>query len=152
VGPGDVGEHSTRGSSSHRTRGELLTGGTHRTVTANTTRVKAQARLAGGTHAKREEGARRGRGGGANMLAPPGRDKEGERTGVSDADKWDPPVRWSGRARCCLGRAGLNGQNSVFLFPRIFQTFLFLFSLWFSNQIQTNSNMCIKQKNNLGSP
>jgi hypothetical protein len=35
--------------------------------------------------------------------------------------------------------------------------FFVLFSLWISNQIQTkfqiqtNSNMCIKQKNNLGS-
>jgi hypothetical protein len=45
----------------------------------------------------------------------------------------------------------------LFFFFEISNVFSILISLWFSNQtqtkfqIQTNSNMCIKQKNNLGS-
>jgi hypothetical protein len=46
-----VGERSAQGSVSARTRGELMTGEAHRIVAAKETRVKAQARLAGGTHA-----------------------------------------------------------------------------------------------------
>jgi hypothetical protein len=82
-----------RGSGSARTRGELLTGG---------------------AHTQREEGARRGKVGGADMPTPPGREREGERAGMVDAYMWDPLVRRSGRASGRLGRAGLNGLKWVF--------------------------------------
>jgi hypothetical protein len=93
-------------------------------VVANETRVKAQARLEGlsterGGRAPREKWWRR-------HASPTG---HGERRRARG-------THLSGRtgARGRLGRAGL---NLVFLFPGIFQTFFFLFSLWFSNQIQT---------------
>jgi hypothetical protein len=58
------------------------------------------------------------------------------------------------------GLAGLSWAEWAafgFLFLWNFNAFSFLFSLWVSNriqtkfQIQTNSNMCINSKNNLGS-
>jgi hypothetical protein len=36
-----------------------------------------------------------------------------------------------------LGWVGLSGPKLLFLFPGIFQMLFFLFSLWISNQIQT---------------
>jgi hypothetical protein len=77
------------------------------------------------------------------------REKESPRAWLALTDG----THLSGRADACgwLGRAGFNGLNSVSFFLGFSKRFYFLFSLWFSNQIQTNSNMCIKQKNNLGS-
>jgi hypothetical protein len=73
------------------------------------------------------------------------------------ADRWDPPVRRSGRA-CVLARLGwAEWAEIAFSFSRDFpNAFLFIFSMDFKSnsnpiQIQPNSNMCIKQKNNLGS-
>jgi hypothetical protein len=57
--------------------------------------------------------------------------------GATDADRRDPPIRLSGRARGRLGQAGLNGLNVGFPFSGIFQMIFFLFYLWISNQIQT---------------
>jgi energy-converting hydrogenase Eha subunit G len=77
--------------------------------------------------------------------------------GAANADRWVPPFRQSGRAR---GLAGLGwaewaecGFSIFWNFPK---AFLFIFSMDFKSnsnpiQIQTNSNMFIKQKNNLGS-
>jgi hypothetical protein len=117
------------------TRGELLTGGVHRTATANATRVGAQARLSSRTHAQREESARWGK-----AVVPTrwphraGRERVRTRAG---ADRWDPPVRQRGRAHGWLGRDGLNGPKWFFYFSRILKCFSFLFSLWNLNQIQS---------------
>jgi hypothetical protein len=65
--------------------------------------------------------------------------------------------RADARARGLVGWVGLNGPKMVFPFSGIFQMLFFLFfSMDFKSnsnpiQIQNNSNMYIKQKNNLGS-
>jgi hypothetical protein len=62
-----------------------------------------------------------------------------------------------GRARVAwLSWTGLNGPNFVFLFLPNFKRLFYIFSMDFKSysnqiQIQTISNLCIKQKNNLGS-
>jgi hypothetical protein len=97
---------------------------------------------------------------GANKSTPLGSERERgkrEREWAQEGiDGWGPPVRESWRAGA-RGGDGLIGLNWGFL---IFWNFPLLFHFIFfmdSNQIQTPiqiqiiSNMCIKQKNNLGS-
>jgi hypothetical protein len=76
------------------------------------------------------------------------------------ADRWGPLVSGCGRLIGLDGPKGQGGRRFELLsfsFFEISNVFSILISLWFSNQtqtkfqIQTNSNMCIKQKNNLGS-
>jgi hypothetical protein len=61
-------------------------------------------------------------------------------------------VRLSGRAGAQAGPAGLFwAEMSFFYFQRISNAISILFSLGFSIQIQTKSNMCISSKSILGS-
>jgi hypothetical protein len=69
----------------------------------------------------------RGKGGGADTPAPPGRERERERTGATDADRWDPPVKRSGRMSGRLVELGLTGQKQFSLFMEFLNAFLFYF-------------------------
>jgi hypothetical protein len=88
-------------------------------------------------------------------LAPTNRphwqqERERERTWArAGADRRGPPIRGCGRGGWAYW-AGLD-RKEIFHFPRISNVFSILFSLGFSIQIQTKSNMCINSKNILGS-
>jgi hypothetical protein len=95
--------------------------------------------------------------GSARQASPTGQ-WEGEKERVraqmwAIADRWGPPIRQRERARPGCAELARVGRNWFFFIPKIFKSFLFIFSIDFksnSNQI-SNSNMCIKQKNNFGS-
>jgi hypothetical protein len=115
-----------RGAVRVETWGELLTGRAHRTVTASETRVKAQARLVGGTHAQREEGARR-----AKAVAPTrcphraGREKESVRARLT-LTGGTHLSGGAGTRAACWAELGLTGRKrfSYFLnFPNAFLLF-----------------------------
>jgi hypothetical protein len=69
------------------------------------------------------------------------------------ADRRGPPVRGGGRAWGArpVGLVCGLGRNEVFHFPGISNAFSILFSLGFSIQIQTKSNMSTNLKNILDS-
>jgi hypothetical protein len=113
--------------------------------------VNGRSALKGRTHRTARGSGRASEETGADTVAPPnnGREREGERARLALTGG----SHLSGGA----GARGLAGSNwaeraeisfSIFLeFPN---TFLFIFSMEF-NSNSNNSNMCIKQKNNLGS-
>jgi hypothetical protein len=104
--------------------------------------------LTGGARGTERVG--RAREGSSCRQVSPTRQRERE-SGVG-ADRRDPPVRRSGRARGRLGRAGLNWAKigfSFFLNFEISFSFYFLYGIQFKfnhNSNSNNSNMCIKQK------
>jgi hypothetical protein len=92
---------------------------------------------------------------GADRSAPlgSGRERGSEGVNVAVADGWVPPVKRSGRSHGLPGQGRAAWAEISFSFSPNFEMLFFIFSLGNSNQIQiqTISNMCIKQKNNLGS-
>jgi hypothetical protein len=90
--------------------------------------------------------------------ASPTGQREGESAQVkAGADRWVPPMRQSGRARqVWLGWIGLNGPIGFSYFLGFSKCFSFYFFYGIQIKFKPNSNsnnpnMCIKQKNNLGS-